>query len=263
MNQLNPEYINETIIAQSSGLVLCAYTLADPSLPIYHAMIKAAQLARKHEVPVILTLGTRGLVHAIKEPLIRFLDNYVTIAAMNEEEAEALTGEPDPLTASGHMLQWVDMVLLTAGAEGLFLSGYTEKSLARDTENPIHSGSLNDFNRFEFSRPLLRAHCDEPLIVFSHISPYLGGPKNIKNTNGSGDGALAALIHDMAANFYHRQVLPTSGKHNKPWLTYSSFAQVCKYANRVSFEMLAQSSPRLSRGLPEREMSLEDSYWDH
>ena len=98
--------------------------------------------------------------------------------------------------------------------------------------------------------------------VYSHISPYLGGPKNIRNTNGAGDGALAAVIHDMAANHYHRQVLPTSGKHNRPWITYSSFAQVCKYANRVSFEVLAQSSPRLSRGLPEREMSLEDSYWE-
>ncbi|WP_419536322.1 inosine/guanosine kinase [Endozoicomonas sp.] len=262
MNQLSPEFINETIIAESSALVLCAYTLADSTLPIYHSMVKAAQLAKKHDIPVILTLGTRGLVNAIKQPLIEFLNEYVTIAAMNEEEAEALTGELDPLSASEHMLQWVDMVLLTAGAEGLYLSGYTEKAIARETDNPIRSGTISDFNRYEFSRPLLRSHCDEPLKIYSHISPYLGGPKNIKNTNGAGDGALAALIHDMAANAYHRQMLPTSSKHNKPWVTYSSFAQVCKYANRVSFEVLAQSSPRLSRALPEREMSLEDSYWD-
>nr|MDT0252424.1 inosine/guanosine kinase [Endozoicomonas sp.] len=195
MNHLSPDFINEGIIAESSGLILCAYTLADPSLPIYHAMVKAAQLAKKHDVPVILTLGTRGLVNTIREPLTEFLRDYVTIAAMNEEEAEALTHEADPLKATEHMLQWVDMVLLTAGAEGLYLGGYTEKTLARETENPIRSGSISDFNRFEFSRPLLRSHCEEPLKVFSHISPYLGGPKNIKNTNGAGDGALAALIH--------------------------------------------------------------------
>ncbi len=262
MNQLGPEFINETIIAQSSALVLCAYTLGDDSLPIYQATIKAAELATKHDVPVVLTLGTRGLVSAIRERLLDFLRQYVTIAAMNEEEAEALTGEQDPLSASQCVLEWVDMVLLTAGAEGLYLSGYTERTLARETENPIRSGSISDFNRFEFSRPLRRRDCQETTQVYSHISPYLGGPKNIKNTNGAGDGALAAVIHDMAANHYHRQVLPTSGKHNLPWITYSSFAQVCKYANRVSFEVLAQSSPRLSRGLPEREMSLEDSYWE-
>ncbi|MCZ5911284.1 hypothetical protein O5154_28830, partial [Escherichia coli] len=32
------------------------------------------------------------------------------------------------------------------------------------------------------------------------------------------------------------------------WLTYSSLAQVCKYANRVSYQVLNQHSPRLTRG---------------
>ena len=90
----------------------------------------------------------------------------------------------------------------------------------------------------------------------------MGGPEKIRNTNGAGDGALSAVIHDIAANHFHREVLPTSGKHERPWLTYSSFSQVCKYANRVCYEVLAQSSPRLSRALPEREDSLEETYWD-
>lgn len=45
-------------------------------------------------------------------------------------------------------------------------------------------------------------------------------------------------------------------------LTYSSLSQICKYANRVSYEVLTQHSPRLSRALPEREDSLEEAYWD-
>ena len=98
--------------------------------------------------------------------------------------------------------------------------------------------------------------------VYSHISPYMGGPEKIKNTNGAGDGALSALLHDMAANHYHRNNVPNSSKHQHSYLTYSSFSQVCKYSNRVSFEVLAQHSPRLSRGLPEREDSLEESYWE-
>ncbi|HGP5143835.1 TPA: inosine/guanosine kinase, partial [Vibrio cholerae O1] len=51
-------------------------------------------------------------------------------------------------------------------------------------------------------------------------------------------------------------------KHQHEFLTYSSFSQVCKYSNRASYEVLAQHSPRLSRGLPEREDSLEEAYWE-
>ena len=74
--------------------------------------------------------------------------------------------------------------------------------------------------------------------------------------------AAAALLHDITANNYHRNNVPNSSKHKCKWLTYSSLAQVCKYANRVSYQVLNQHSPRLTRGLPEREDSLEEAYWD-
>jgi inosine kinase len=39
-------------------------------------------------------------------------------------------------------------------------------------------------------------------------------------------------------------------------------SQVCRYANRVSYEVLVQASPRLTRALPEREDGLDDeAYW--
>ncbi len=41
------------------------------------------------------------------------------------------------------------------------------------------------------------------------------------NTNGAGDGALAALLHDITANNYHRNNVPNSSKHKCKWLTYS------------------------------------------
>ena len=104
--------------------------------------------------------------------------------------------------------------------------------------------------------------CENPVKVYSHIGPYLGGPLEIKNTNGAGDGALSALLHDMAANSYHFVNVPNSEKHEHTCLTYSSLSQICKYANRVSYEVLTQHSPRLSRALPEREDSLEETYWD-
>jgi inosine kinase len=109
---------------------------------------------------------------------------------------------------------------------------------------------------------MLRERCSSPVRVYAHIAPYHGGPSRVTSTNGAGDAALAALLHDMAANRYHRESVPNSSKHVREFVTYSSMSQVCRYANRVSYEVLIQSAPRLTRGLPEREEGLDDEkYW--
>jgi len=87
----------------------------------------------------------------------------------------------------------------------------------------------------------------------------MDGPIKIENTNGAGDVALSALLHDMSANIYHKSQVPNSPKLEGVYLTYSSIHQICKYANRC--EVLKQRSPRLLRGLPIKEESLEESYW--
>ncbi|MBP6792966.1 MAG: inosine/guanosine kinase, partial [Aeromonas sp.] len=150
----------------------------------------------------------------------------------------------------------------TAGPVGLYMASYTDEDYKRETTHTLLPGVIPEFNMYEFSRPMARDKCRKPARIYSHISPYMGGPEKIKNTNGAGDGALSAVLHDMVANAYHRMNVPNSAKHLSEFLTYSSLAQVCKYANRVSYEVLAQSSPRLSRGLPEKEDSLEEVYWE-
>ncbi|TBR43094.1 inosine/guanosine kinase [Marinomonas agarivorans] len=262
MDELNPQHIPENIIAHSAALVTCAYPLRHQDKPIYQAMMTAINTATKHDIPVVLTLGTQHLVSENKDLLMPLISQSVGVLAMNELEAEALTGHQDPLLAADAILDHVDMVLITAGAEGLYLCGHTTVDLARKTSNPIKSGAITDFNLYEFSRPMRKADCQDAIKVFSHIDPYMGGPEQIKNTNGAGDGALSALLHDIAANGFHRSAVPTSSKHKAPFLTYSSFAQICKYANRVSYEILAHNASRLSRGLPEREDSLEETYWE-
>lgn len=211
---------------------------------------------------MVLTLGTKYVIADNPQWWRDFLKENVTILAMNEDEALELTGLSDPLTASDMALEWVDLVLCTAGPNGLYMAGYTEEANKRQTQHPLLPGHIAEFNRYEFSRAMRREHCENPLRVYSHIAPYMGGPEKIMNTNGAGDGALSALLHDIAANGYHRHNVPNSSKHVRSYLTYSSLAQVCKYANRVSYQVLNQHSPRLTRGLPEREDSLEESYWE-
>lgn len=263
MNQLRPESIPEEVIAGASALVLTAYLVrCKPGEPMRDATMKAIEYAKKHNVPVVLTLGTKFVIADDPQWWRDFLRDNVTVVAMNEEEAEALTGLSDPLAASDKALEWVDLVLCTAGPIGLYMAGYTEEEGKRKTQHPLLPGVIPEFNLYEFSRPMRKSACENPFKIYSHIAPYMGGPEKIMNTNGAGDGALAALLHDVAANGFHRTNVPNSSKHQRTYLTYSSLAQVCKYANRVSYQVLNQHSPRLTRGLPEREDSLEESYWE-
>jgi inosine kinase len=263
MNQLQVASIPEEVIAGASALVLTSYLVrCQPGEPMPAATLRAIEYAKKHNVPVVLTLGTKYVIQDDPQFWRDFLRDHVSIVAMNEEEALALTGEADPLLAANMALDWVDLVLCTAGPSGLYMAGFTEEEYKRKTNHPLLPGAIAEFNQFEFSRAMRQQDCQQPLRIFSHIAPYMGGPEKIMNTNGAGDAALAALLHDITANSFHRQKVPNSSKHAREYLTYSSLAQVCKYANRVSYQVLNQHSPRLMRGLPEREDSLEESYWD-
>lgn len=262
VNRLAPENICENLVSNSSALVISAYLMrTQPGDTMTEATIKAVDIANKAGVPVVLTLGTKFLIEQDPEWWQEFVKNHVDILTMNEEEAEAITGRSDPLAATNKALDWVDMVMCTAGPVGLFMGGHVDERFLRETEREFIDGAVAEFNRFEYSRPMRLEHCERPKRVFTHISPYMGGPDKIKNTNGAGDGALAALLHDICANEYHHLNVEHSSKHEQSALTYSSFSQISKYANRVSYEVLAQHAPRLSRGLPEREEGLDLAYW--
>ncbi|MGY5449679.1 inosine/guanosine kinase [Agarivorans sp. MS3-6] len=262
MDKLSSDYIDETLIKSGAALALTAYLMRAGNDPITEAAMRAIDYAHQANVPVVLTLGTRFLIEDDPKWWQQFVAEHVTVLAMNEEEAEALTGHSDVLLACETALEWCDLVLCTAGSRGLFTAGYTEDEFKRSTSHTLLPGAIPEFNQYEFSRPMLKKSCQQAIKVYSHIAPFMGGPEKITNTNGAGDGALSALLHDMAANVFHRCNVEQSSKHQFEALSYSSFAQICKYANRVSYEVLAQHSPRLSRGLPEREESLEEAYWE-
>lgn len=263
MDKLAPESINKDVVQGSSALVITAYLMRTSNGDqMKEAALQAIEYAKEANVPVVLTLGTRFLIEEDPQWWREFIAENVSILAMNEEEGEALTGHKDPLLASDAALELCDMVLVTAGPVGLYTAGYAEESEKRVTSHTLLPGAIPEFNMYEFSRPKLKDNCVDPIKVFSHISPYMGGPEKIRNTNGAGDAALSAVLHDLASNHFHKENVPGSSKHRNNGLCYSSFAQLCKYANRVAYEVLAQHSPRLSRGLPEREDSLEEAYWE-
>lgn len=263
MNQLGPASIPAEVFDDAAALVLTAYLLrCKDGDPMPAATRVAIEHARHAGVPVVLTLGTKFVIEDRVAFWRDFIEQHVDVLAMNEEEAEALTEQADPLQAIDAALELCDLVLCTTGPTGLYMAGFTDEQVKRKTRHPLLPGVIPEFNRHEFSRPMLQRACERPVRIYSHIAPYMGGPARINNTNGAGDGALAALLHDMAANRYHRVNVPTSAKHERKFLTYSSLSQLCKYANRVSYEVLSRNAPRLVKGLPEHEDSLEETYWD-
>lgn len=119
MNKLRPESIPEAVIAGASALVLTSYLVrCKPGEPMPDATMKAIEYAKKHDVPVVLTLGTKYVIADNPAWWQEFLQEHVSILAMNEEEGEALTGFADPLSAANKALDWVDLVLCTAGPAG-------------------------------------------------------------------------------------------------------------------------------------------------
>lgn len=262
MNDLSPEFIPAPVIEKASALLISAYLLREEKDPIFKSAVHACEIALKARVPVVMTLGTASLIESKKDFFRDFIKKYVTCVAMNDQEALALTGIKDPLLAADAALELADLALLTVGEHGLYLAGWVDERCARKTTHMLHTKSIVDYNMYEFSRPMRKQDCEKPIKVYTHINPFLGGPKIIKNTNGAGDGALAALLHDMGARKYRQTKVPKSPKNLVGSLTYSSMSQISKYANRVSFEVLAQNSPRLTRGLPEKEESLQEAYWD-
>jgi len=234
-------------VESAAAVVVSLYTVSDPAWPLTEATLALMRRANASRIPVAFGLGTAGLVRRMRPFVKELLQEHVTIAAMNGQEAEALTGQGDALLACQQALDWVDLVIVTEGPEGMTIGGYVDEDARRQTHEPVRSKSIPDYNRWEFSRLMLREDCTRPVKIYTHIHPYRGGPDHMANTSGAGDAALAAILHDVVANQYHRTSVPHSAKHQgPPFLTYSSLSRIAQYGNRVAYEVLKGYSPRLA-----------------
>jgi inosine kinase len=239
----------EEVVRRATAVLASLYPLGDEGWPICAANLRLMELAREAGVPVAFGLGTAQLVHRLRPRVQQVLEELVTIAAMNSREAEALTGQEDVLLACQQALEWVDVVIVTQGSEGMTIGGYVDRAYRRQTRQPFRSKSIAQYNRYEYSRLMRREDCEDPIRIYTHIHPYQGGPARLANTSGAGDAALAAVLHDVAANRYHRTRVPDSAKHpaGMPFLTYSSLSRNAQYGNRVAYEVLKGASPRLEQ----------------
>ena len=177
MNDLRPDSVRNGVFDRAACLVISAYLMrVREGEPMPAATLRAISLAKERGVPVVLTVGTRFLIAERPEVWRGFIAEHVDVVAMNEEEGEALTGAADPLLACDRVLDWADLVLCTAGPAGLYLAAYTDDEVKRQTRYPLLPGAIPEFNRYEFSRPIARRRCANPVKAFAYWASTTGGP---------------------------------------------------------------------------------------
>jgi inosine kinase len=255
-NQYPASALPLDLVRRSSCAVASLFLFRNSGDPIHQAQNVLMSTAWEAEVPVVFSLGLASIVEEKREFVFQLLRSGVNVAAMNAEEASALVQIDNPIRALDKILNYSDMVLITDGKKGLYIGGWVDEKNRRKTGYELHSKGITNYNKYEYSRVQRKRDCKRPMKIFTHINPYLGGPARFESTNGAGDAALAAVIHDICANTYSRGQVPDSEKHHDRYLTYSSIAQIAKYANSVCYEVL-KSPPRLtsaeglSKGQPE------------
>ncbi|MCV5917065.1 inosine/guanosine kinase, partial [Escherichia coli] len=130
---------------KASALVVSSYLMRGKEEdPMPKAVQRAIDFAKKHDVPVVLTLGTKYVIAGSAEWWQEYIRENVSVVPMSEEEGAAITGENDPLAAADKALEWVDLVLCTAGPNGLYMAGYTDEKVKRETTHDILESSIEE-----------------------------------------------------------------------------------------------------------------------
>jgi sugar/nucleoside kinase (ribokinase family) len=114
--ELGPEDIDEDLIARAQVTYLEGYLWDPPRAK--EAMLKAANLAHKHERKVALSLSDPFCVGRHRAEFQRLLDDHVDILFANESEALSLTQTSNFEEAARALQGRASLCVVTRGAEG-------------------------------------------------------------------------------------------------------------------------------------------------
>jgi len=113
---LTAEDIDEKIISTAKVVYLEAYLLDNKDSA--EAMMKAAQLARKYDRQVALTLSDKSCIDRHRQELKDFIRSYTDILFANDDEIKALFEEDDFYKTLDLIKPEVDIAALTRGDKG-------------------------------------------------------------------------------------------------------------------------------------------------
>ena len=141
---LTVEDIDEKIIATAKIVYLEAYLLDNEQSA--EAMMKAAQLARKYDRQVALTLSDTSCIERHRQQIKDFIHSYTDILFANDDEIKSLFEEEDFYKTLDLIKPEVEIAALTRGAKGSVVVNNRIKIFveAETIENVVDSTGAGD-----------------------------------------------------------------------------------------------------------------------
>lgn len=111
--------INEEELKQSQYVYVEGYLFSGPDTKA--AALHAIDIAKKNNVKVALTVSDSFLIDMVKDEFWDLIKGPVDLLFCNEQEAQSLTGEEDPIECARAIHQHASSVALTLGENGSLL----------------------------------------------------------------------------------------------------------------------------------------------
>jgi sugar/nucleoside kinase (ribokinase family) len=121
---LGPEDVDENLIARSKVTYLEGYLWDPPRAK--EALLRAAQLAHKHQRKVALSLSDAFCVDRHRAEFNRLIDDHVDVLFANESEALSLTQENEFEAALAKLRGRAELCVVTRSAQGATVLGAEE-----------------------------------------------------------------------------------------------------------------------------------------
>lgn len=143
--RLSPDDIDENIIKVSKYVFLEGYLWDSEGGK--QALLRAAELAHKHNRKVAFTLSDASCVVAHRSELLKFLQDYVDVLFGNETEIKVLFEEDDFVDALDKIKTMVEIAAITCNSRGsVVVNGriktFVEAENIRDVVDTTGAGDL-------------------------------------------------------------------------------------------------------------------------
>jgi sugar/nucleoside kinase (ribokinase family) len=116
---LGPDDIDPHLIRRAKYVYVEGYLFA--AEPPRSAALRAIELAKQHGVKVALTVSDPFLIEQHRDEFWRLVEGPVDLLFCNLQEAQAMTGELDPIACAHVLHAHAENVALTLGAAGSIL----------------------------------------------------------------------------------------------------------------------------------------------
>jgi len=186
--EFEPKDIDFSVLKESKYLYLEGY-LWDSELA-KNAFLKAAQIAKKSNTKIILSLSDSFCVDRHRESFLELIDEYIDIVFCNESEVFSLFKKDKLANCQGYLASLCELVVVTLGSNGSLIinKNEIEEIMSINKGKVIDTTGAGDIYAGGFIHGLINNYslkkCGElGSICAGHIITQLGSRSNMDLKN--------------------------------------------------------------------------------